>query len=69
MPIVTAQVFTQMEISKEATLDSDVHFVGFDVKCNVCNGPNELLKSYAAINDDSEDSQVNFISISVRSFI
>ena len=66
MPIVTAQVFTQMEISKEATLDSDV---GFDVKCNVCNGPNELLKSYAAINDDSEDSQVNFISISVRSFI
>ena len=33
--------------SAEAILDSDVYFVAFDEKCNVCytlNGPNKLSK-------------------------
>ena len=55
--------------SAEATLDSDVYFVVFDEKCNVCytlNGPNKFSKMYAAINDDSEYNQVNLILLSVR---
>ena len=56
--------------SEEAILDSYVSFVEFDVKKNVTfvtsipNAPNKLLKMYAAINDDSQDNQVKFISIS-----
>ena len=65
---------TQSEIkhhadSEEFILDSADHIIGFDVKCNVCNtlkGPYNLSKIYAAINDDSEDEQVNFILISRR---
>ena len=38
--------------SAEAILDSDIYFVAFDEKCNVCYtlyGPNKFSKIYAAI--------------------
>ena len=49
--------------------NSDVCFVGFDVKGNVryiFKGQNKLSKQYAAIKDGLEDKQANFILILVR---
>ena len=50
-------------------MDSNVYLCGFDIICNVCyilKGSNKLSTLYVAIKDDSEDKQVNFISILAR---
>ena len=55
--------------SAEAFLDSDVHFVGLYVRCNIgytLNGPNKCSKLNGAMNGYSEDNQVSSNSISVR---
>ena len=44
-----------------------VYFVEFYVKCKLhFKDPHIPSKMYAAISEDSEDNQVNFISISTR---
>ena len=50
------------------TQSRHVYFVEFGVKCNVCYtlSPKYTFKMYAAMSNDSEDTQVNFISISAR---